>query len=76
MVLMKALSEKGLDYEKIVIERNIPEDTEAIEEMSKIPILTTPTIKIGDKYLIREEATKISIVRRLLEEELQPVLIN
>jgi glutaredoxin len=66
-LLKKALAARGLKYEEVVKERNVEEDPEAMTDLLMLGSASTPTLKIGDRVLIGEEATQEKAVEEAID---------
>lgn len=67
-VLGEVLEQLGYDFDEEVEVRYV-KNLESVEELRGMNILSAPTIRIGDHFLVEDEPTDENIVWQFLIEE-------
>ena len=67
-LLKKILSEAGLRYEEVVVERDVTADSDAMAELLLLNALSTPVVRCGSEVLYEEDATSEEKLRELLRK--------
>lgn len=67
-ILSRVLISMGLDYDKLVEERDTEKDSEAMAELLMLDCDKTPVIKLGEVLIKEEEALVERTVRKGIED--------